>query len=75
MKISFIGLGKLGLPCAEIFAEKGHFVKGYDIQNISSKLIQTELTIQKAVSNTDIVFIAVPTPHDPEYDGRKPKRF
>jgi UDPglucose 6-dehydrogenase len=72
MKISFIGLGKLGLPCAEIFAEKGHFVKGYDIQNISSKLIQTELTIQKAVSNTDIVFIAVPTPHDPEYDGRKP---
>ena len=36
MKISFIGLGKLGLPCAEVFAEKGHSVKGYDIQDISS---------------------------------------
>jgi len=72
MKLSFIGLGKLGLPCAEVFAEKGYDVKGYDIQNISSKLIQIESTIQKAVSNVDIVFIAVPTPHDPEYDGRKP---
>jgi len=72
MKLSFIGLGKLGLPCAEVFAEKGYFVKGYDIQNISSKLIQIEPSIQKAVSNVDIVFISVPTPHDPEYDGRKP---
>lgn len=72
MKLSFIGLGKLGLPCAEVFAENGYSVKGYDIQNISSKLIKIESTIQKAVSNVDIVFISVPTPHDPEYDGRKP---
>jgi UDPglucose 6-dehydrogenase len=72
MKLSFIGLGKLGLPCAEVFVENGYSVKGYDIQNISSKLIQIECTIQKAVSNVDIVFISVPTPHDPEYDGRKP---
>lgn len=72
MKLSFIGLGKLGLPCAEVFVENGYSVKGYDIQNISSKLIQIESTIQKAVSNVDIVFISVPTPHDPEYDGRKP---
>jgi UDPglucose 6-dehydrogenase len=72
MKLSFIGLGKLGLPCAEVFAEKGHFVKGYDIQDVKTKLIKIESTIQKVVSNVDIVFIAVPTPHDPEYDGRKP---
>jgi UDPglucose 6-dehydrogenase len=72
MNLSFIGLGKLGLPCAEVFAEKGHFVKGYDIQNVTSRSINIEPTIQKAVSNVDIVFIAVPTPHDPEYDGRKP---
>ena len=72
MKLSFIGLGKLGLPCAEVFAEKGHFVQGYDIQNVTSPLINIEPTIQKAVSDVDIVFIAVPTPHDPEYDGRKP---
>jgi len=72
MKLSLIGLGKLGLPCAEVFAENGYSVKGYDIQNISSKLIKIESTIRKAVSNVDIVFISVPTPHDPEYDGRKP---
>jgi UDPglucose 6-dehydrogenase len=72
MKLSFIGLGKLGLPCAEVFVEKGHFVQGYDIQNVTSPLINIEPTIQKAVSDVDIVFIAVPTPHDPEYDGRKP---
>lgn len=71
-KLSFIGLGKLGLPCAEVFAEKGHFVKGYDIQYISSPLINILPTIQEAVSDVDIVFIAVPTPHDPLYDGRFP---
>lgn len=72
MKLSFIGLGKLGMPCAEVFVENGYSVKGYDIQNVSSKLIQIESSIQKAVSGVDIVFISVPTPHDPEYDGRKP---
>ena len=72
MKLSFIGLGKLGLPCAEVFAEKGHFVKGYDIQNVSSNLIKIENSIQNVVLDTDIVFIAVPTPHDPLYDGRFP---
>jgi UDPglucose 6-dehydrogenase len=72
MKLTFIGLGKLGLPCAEVFAEKGHFVKGYDIQNVSSELVKIEPTIHQAVSDVDIVFIAVPTPHDPEYDGKKP---
>jgi UDPglucose 6-dehydrogenase len=71
-KISFIGLGKLGLQCAEVFAEKGHVVKGYDIENISSDLIKIENKIQSAVSDVDIVFVAVPTPHDPKYDGRQP---
>ena len=72
MKLSFIGLGKLGLPCAEVFAEKGHSVKGYDIQDISSSLIKITSTIEEAVSGVDIVFIAVPTPHDSLYDGRFP---
>jgi UDPglucose 6-dehydrogenase len=31
MKISFIGLGKLGLPTAYAMAYKGHEVLGYDI--------------------------------------------
>lgn len=72
MKISFIGLGKLGLPCAEVFAEKCHSVKGYDIQDISSSLVEIKSTIEEAVFGVDIVFIAVPTPHDSQYDGRFP---
>lgn len=72
MKISFLGLGKLVLPCAEVFAEKGHSVKGYDIQDISSSLVEIKSTIEEAVSGVDIVFIAVPTPHDSQYDGRFP---
>ena len=31
MLIGFIGLGKLGMPCAEAVADKGHHVYGYDI--------------------------------------------
>jgi UDPglucose 6-dehydrogenase len=72
MKLSFIGLGKLGMPCAEVFAEKGYSVKGYDIQDISSSLVEIKSTIEEVVSGVNIVFIAVPTPHDPHYDGRFP---
>lgn len=39
MNISFIGLGKLGKPCAEIIAQKGHTVYGYDISRIKSSYI------------------------------------
>ncbi|NQZ56119.1 MAG: nucleotide sugar dehydrogenase [Lentisphaeraceae bacterium] len=39
MKIGFIGLGKLGLPCAVAVATKGHEVMGYDIY---SKLMNKE---------------------------------
>jgi UDPglucose 6-dehydrogenase len=31
MKIGFVGLGKLGLPCAVAAEIKGHDVVGYDI--------------------------------------------
>jgi UDPglucose 6-dehydrogenase len=72
MNISFIGLGKLGLPCAEVFAKHGHHVKGYDIKNISSDLIDIKKTIKETVYDVDVVFIAVPTPHDLNYDGRFP---
>ena len=30
-KIGFIGLGKLGMPCAEAIRKKGFHVAGYDI--------------------------------------------
>jgi UDPglucose 6-dehydrogenase len=73
MNIGFIGLGKLGLPCAEAIAKKGHNVSGYDIRTVDPTiLIDIKPTIKEAVQNRSIVFIAVPTPHDPEYDGREP---
>lgn len=72
MKIGFIGCGKLGLPCAEEIAKKGHEVEGYDIQIKLSSLIKFVDSIESCVKDKDIVFIAVPTPHDPEYDGRAP---
>tara|TARA_B100000131_G_scaffold321686_1_gene373248 strand:+ start:18206 stop:19267 length:1062 start_codon:yes stop_codon:yes gene_type:complete len=66
MNIGIIGLGKLGKPTSEVLIEEGHNVKGYDINGdgVSS--------IKECVSNTDIVFVAVPTPHDPQYDGKHP---
>jgi len=73
MQIGFIGLGKLGMPCAEAMAEQGMTVSGYD-NNMSciSKLIDIKATLAEAVTDKDMVFIAVPTPHESGYDGREP---
>jgi UDPglucose 6-dehydrogenase len=71
-KIGFIGLGKLGLPCAEAIAQKGFDVTGYDINRVSYHNIVIKDTIKDLVSDRDIVFIAVPTPHESGYDGREP---
>ena len=72
MNIGFIGVGKLGMPCAEAIADKGHNVKGFDVSPKTSEKIKVVSTISECVDNSDIVFIAVPTPHDPAYDGRAP---
>jgi UDPglucose 6-dehydrogenase len=73
MKIGFIGIGKLGLPCAEAIANKGHDVSGYDVRPVEpTMLVNIKSSIKEVVQDRDIVFIAVPTPHDPAYDGREP---
>lgn len=72
MNITWLGVGKLGQPCAETIAQKGHSVFGYDVKKVTSKHITMLPTIQGAVQSADIVFVAVPTPHDPAYDGRLP---
>lgn len=71
MKVGFIGLGKLGREAAEVMAEK-HNVKGYDILNVEAKDVVTACTIEEACQDRDLIFIAVPTPHDPLYDGSYP---
>jgi len=71
-KIGFIGLGKLGMPCAEAIADKGFDVTGYDIVPKSSDRIKIKETIKELVEDRDIVFVATPTPHENGYDGRTP---
>ena len=60
------------MPCAEAMAKKGHDVSGYDVAKRTSYDITMFTSIEGAVQGRDIVFVAVPTPHDPSYDGRAP---
>ena len=71
MQIGFIGLGKLGLPCAEAMATK-HDVYGYDIRQVSSETVSVEESIKDVVVKSEMIFIAVETPHTPEYGGSEP---
>lgn len=72
MNIGWIGLGKLGMPCAETIAHKGHQVFGYDSQSVDSQYINVCDSIKSVAAHSDIVFVAVPTPHNDAYDGRAP---
>ena len=71
-KIGFIGLGKLGMPCAEAISKKGFDVAGYDIAQRTSDLIEIKNSIKDVCKDRAIVFIATPTPHEEGYDGREP---
>lgn len=61
MKIGWIGLGKLGAPVSATIA-KFHDVKTYDIVGSPNTLAET-------CTDVDLIFIAVQTPHAPEYEG------
>ena len=61
MKIGFIGIGKLGLDCAEVMAER-HEVRGYDIYPRTSNTVKV-CGIEELVNESEWIFIAVPTPH------------
>ena len=71
MNIGFIGLGKLGLDCAEVFAEK-HAVCGYDISPRHSDSVKVYTQVEQVIEHSDWIFIAVPTPHEEGYDGSVP---
>jgi UDPglucose 6-dehydrogenase len=71
MNVGFIGLGKLGMPCAETIAEK-YSVTGYDIYPRHSDKIKISDSLRGAVAGKDVIFVAVQTPHDPAYDGSQP---
>jgi UDPglucose 6-dehydrogenase len=71
MKISMIGCGKLGLPCAEVMSQN-YDVVGYDIVKDPTATIPILDSIAAAVENRDLIFVAVPTPHDAAYSGSSP---
>jgi len=70
-KIGFIGLGKLGLDCAEVFASQ-YPTSGYDIYPRVSDAVKVYDDIGEMINNSDWIFIAVPTPHSEGYDGSVP---
>ncbi len=89
MQIGFIGLGKLGLPCALAMKKRGHQVFGYDTslsvkeildsgiipykeegaQELLSEYSISFLDVDDVVGNSEIIFIAIQTPHDPIFEG------
>ena len=71
-KLAFIGLGKLGLPCAEAYVKKGFDVSGYDIKQVQCNFVTQFQTLEGAVKDRELIFIAVPTPHGEGYDGSSP---
>jgi UDPglucose 6-dehydrogenase len=92
MRIGFVGLGKLGYPCALAASLRGHHVMGYDINpemmnNLPKRYYETAQDgstpmytllekscvrfggLQEVIDHSEIVFVAVQTPHDPRYEG------
>jgi UDPglucose 6-dehydrogenase len=71
IKVAMIGCGKLGLPTAELMAE--HYdVIGYDLETDPRAKIPMKTSIAEAMLGRDLIFVAVPTAHEPEYGGEKP---
>jgi UDPglucose 6-dehydrogenase len=86
-RISFVGLGKLGLPVALAIQAKGYDVLGYDInparftrkldtveENIETVLnsrsgIEFTDDLNSCVNWSDVIFVAVQTPHHPDFEG------
>ena len=66
-----IGVGKLGQDCAEVMADAGYEVVGYDVEP-RLPMFPMKDTIEEAVKDRDFIFIAAPTPHDPIYGGETP---
>lgn len=90
MKVAFIGMGKLGFPCALAAASRGHEVVGYDVspdayeifdsrkyphrevqaqQLLEETTLRMVDTVDDVVEHAEIVFVAVQTPHRPEFEG------
>jgi UDPglucose 6-dehydrogenase len=72
MKVGFIGIGKLGRDAAEVMFDNGHDIIGYDVRTISGCRFKITTSMEEVCKDREIIFVAVPTPHHPDYDGSKP---
>ena len=92
--IGFVGLGKLGLPCAAAMQVRtGKKVVGFDLnpsvadyvrsarvpymekdieQFLSESSIEIADSVENVVQASEVVFLAVQTPHDPSFEGISP---
>lgn len=68
--VAMIGVGKLGQDCAEVMADH-YSVVGYD-KYPRNPSFPMKASIKDAVQGRDLIFVAVPTPHDSEYGGATP---
>lgn len=93
-RIGWVGLGKLGLPCALVMRKAGFEVCGTDIdRRVSDYIEKGEIpyqeggvadtfaagysiewkeNVESVVSNSDVIFVAVQTPHAPQFEGSTP---
>jgi len=71
MRLAFVGLGKLGLPTAEVLAT-AHEVSGYDIAPRSSSTVHIAATLAEALHDAEAVMVCIQTPHAPAYEGITP---
>lgn len=74
MNVGMIGLGKLGLPIAKTMALK-HEVMGYDVlpvRGLFQQGVHRTNSIDHLVTSSEVIFVAVQTPHDWKYEGILP---
>ena len=57
-EISFIGLGKLGLECAEAMTKSGIKINGFDIEIKQSDKIYIHSNLADAIIGCKFIFIA-----------------
>src|SRR5262245_26192609 len=70
-RVGIVGVGRLGLPCAEVMAE--HYeVEGFDPAPVVPSNFRMVASLGDVCVGKDIIFVAVPTPHDPAYGGEAP---
>lgn len=70
-RVGFIGVGKLGLPCAEVIAEQ-YDIEGFDLEPVTPTNFTMVQSLSEVCAKKDAIFVAVPTPHEPAYGGEAP---